>query len=68
MPKLTTGAIRLPTSQDGNLEMEHGGFWAGYRSYIIRVPARRVTAIVLMNSAYDEVGVIAHQMIDVAGR
>ncbi len=72
-----TGILKRPTSYgfgwfitslDGNLEMEHGGFWSGYRSYIIRVPARRLTAVVLMNSAYDEVGAIAHQMIDAAGR
>ena len=55
------------TSLDNTLEVEHGGFWSGYRSYIIRIPPLRLTAIVLMNSADDRVGAIAHEMIDAAG-
>jgi CubicO group peptidase (beta-lactamase class C family) len=54
------------TSFDQTLEVEHGGFWSGYRSYIIRIPPRRLTAILLMNSADDQIGAIAHQMIDTA--
>ncbi len=55
------------TSFNGTLETEHGGFWSGYRSYIIRIPPRRTTAIVLMNSADDEVGLLAHQLIEAVG-
>lgn len=71
-----TGMLKRPTSYGfgwfittlkGNKELEHGGFWSGYRSYIIRVPAQRTTAIVLMNSAYDPVRQIAQGMIDLAG-
>jgi CubicO group peptidase (beta-lactamase class C family) len=71
-----TGILKRPTSygfgwyitsEKGTLEVEHGGFWSGYRTYIVRIPPRRLTAIVLMNSADDQVGVIAHQMIDAAG-
>ncbi|HEY7336482.1 MAG TPA: hypothetical protein VH639_16435 [Bryobacteraceae bacterium] len=46
------------TSFDGTLEVEHGEFWSGYRSYIVRIPPRRLNAIVLMNSAGDRVGAI----------
>jgi CubicO group peptidase (beta-lactamase class C family) len=72
-----TGFLKRPTSYgfgwfitslDGNLEVEHAGNWSGYRSYIIRVPSRRLTAIVLMNSAYDQVREIAQGIIDIAGR
>jgi CubicO group peptidase (beta-lactamase class C family) len=72
-----TGILKRPTSygfgwfitpENGTLEVEHGGFWSGYRSYILRIPPRRLTAIVLMNSADDQVGLIAHQIIDAAGR
>lgn len=70
-----TAILKRPTSygfgwfitENGTLELEHGGFWSGYRSYIVRIPPRRLTAIVLMNSANDQVGLIAYQMIDVAG-
>lgn len=72
-----TAILKRPTSygfgwfitpENGALEVEHGGFWSGYRSYIVRIPPHRLTAIVLMNSADDQVGLIAHQMIDAAGR
>ena len=71
-----TGILKRPTSYgfgwflmslNGTAEMEHGGFWSGYRSYIIREPARRITAIVLMNSADDDVRLIAQGLIDAAG-
>ena len=52
------------TSFGETLEVEHGGFWSGYRSYIIRQPSRRLTVIVLMNSADDQIGPIAHGLID----
>ncbi len=70
-----TAILKRPTSYgfgwfisfpSGTLELEHGGFWSGYRSYIIRIPARRLTAIVLMNSADDQIGLLAHEMMDVA--
>jgi CubicO group peptidase (beta-lactamase class C family) len=57
-----TGILKRPTSygfgwfitpENGTLELEHGGFWSGYRSYIVRIPPRRLTAIVLLNSADD---------------
>lgn len=54
------------TSFGETLEVEHGGFWSGYRSYIIRQPSRRLTAIVLMNSADDQIGAVAHELIDIA--
>jgi CubicO group peptidase (beta-lactamase class C family) len=72
-----TSILKRPTSygfgwfitpENGMLEVEHGGFWSGYRSYIVRIPPRHVTAIVLLNSADDQVGLIAHQMIDAVGR
>jgi CubicO group peptidase (beta-lactamase class C family) len=70
-----TSILRRPTSYGfgwfitsfgGTPEVEHGGSWSGYRSYIIREPSRRITAIILMNSADDQVGAIAHETIDVA--
>lgn len=55
------------TSFNDTLEVEHGGFWSGYRSYIIRLPGRHLTAIILMNSNDDNIGSTAHQMVDAAG-
>ncbi len=37
------------TSWDGSEELFHSGSWSGYRSYVVRVPSRRISAIVLMN-------------------
>jgi len=71
-----TGILKRPTSYgfgwfitsfDNTLEVEHGGFWSGYRSYIVRIPPRHLTAIILMNSNDDNIGGVAHQMIDAAG-
>ncbi len=51
-----TGILKRPTSygfgwfltpENGTLEVEHGGFWSGYRSYIVPIPTRRLTAVVL---------------------
>src|SRR5579863_5098916 len=47
--------------------LEHGGDWSGYRTHIIRVPSRQVTAIVLTNSSNNDVGEIAHRIIEIAG-
>lgn len=46
--------------------LEHGGDWSGYRTHIIRVPSRHVTAIVLTNSSNGDVVRIAHRMIEIA--
>jgi CubicO group peptidase (beta-lactamase class C family) len=54
-------------SLDGNQTIEHGGAWSGYRTYILRVPSRRVTAIVLTNSANEEVPEIAQQLVEIVG-
>jgi hypothetical protein len=32
----------------------------------VRIPPRHLTAIILMNSADDNIGAVAHQMIDAA--
>jgi CubicO group peptidase (beta-lactamase class C family) len=53
-------------SFDGDPTVEHGGGWSGYRTYILRVPKRRLTAIVLTNSSNNEVGSLAHRMIETA--
>jgi CubicO group peptidase (beta-lactamase class C family) len=55
------------SSGNGGAVLEHGGDWAGYRTHIIRVPSRQVTAIVLTNSSNDDVAQIAHKMIEIAG-
>ena len=54
------------SSQNSATVVEHGGVWSGYRTHIIRVPARQLTAIVLTNSSNDDVGQIAHRMIEIA--
>jgi hypothetical protein len=46
--------------------LEHGGDWSGYRTHMIRVPSRAVTAIVLTNSSNNDVARIAHRMIEIA--
>jgi CubicO group peptidase (beta-lactamase class C family) len=55
-------------SLDGNQTIEHGGAWSGYRTYILRVPSRRVTAIVLTNSSNDEASEIAQGMVEITIR
>ena len=54
------------SSEKGALVLEHGGEWSGYRTHIIRVPSRRITAIVLTNSSNQHVTSLAHQMIEIA--
>ena len=55
------------SSKNGAAVVEHGGEWSGYRTYIIRVPSRQVTAIVLTNSSNNDVARIAHRMIEITG-
>jgi CubicO group peptidase (beta-lactamase class C family) len=50
----------------GEKTVEHSGGWSGYGTHILRVPSRRVTAIVLMNSQNDDAPLIAQQMIEIA--
>jgi CubicO group peptidase (beta-lactamase class C family) len=50
------------SSLRGEKDIEHAGGWAGYETYILRVPSRRVTAIVLTNASNDDVPDIATQM------
>jgi CubicO group peptidase (beta-lactamase class C family) len=54
------------SSLHGEKDVEHPGGWAGYDTYIVRVPSRRVTSIVLTNSSNDDVGEIAQQMAEMA--
>lgn len=54
------------SSLRGEKDVEHPGGWAGYGTYIVRVPSRRVTAIVLTNSSNDDVDEIAQQMAEIA--
>lgn len=53
-------------SIDGVPTEEHGGGWSGYRTYILRVPKRHVTAVVLTNSSNNEAGSLAHRMVETA--
>ena len=55
------------SSASGATVLEHGGEWSGYRTHIIRVPSRQVTAIVLTNSSNNDVGRIAHKIIEIVG-
>jgi D-alanyl-D-alanine carboxypeptidase len=54
------------SSENGVRVLEHGGDWSGYRTHIIRIPGRRLTAVVLSNSSNNDVGKIAHGMIAIA--
>jgi CubicO group peptidase (beta-lactamase class C family) len=56
------------SSLRGEKTVEHNGGWSGYATYILRVPSRRLTAIVLMNSLNDDVPQIAQEMIEIAMR
>lgn len=53
--------------ENDTVVLEHGGDWSGYRTHIVRMPSRRVTAIVLTNSSNNDVARIAHRMIEIAG-
>lgn len=54
------------SSLEGEKDVEHAGGWAGYVTYILRVPSRRVTAIVLTNASNEDVPDIATQMAELA--
>jgi CubicO group peptidase (beta-lactamase class C family) len=55
------------SSENEAVVLEHGGDWSGYRTHIIRVPSRHVTALVLTNSSNNDVARIAHRIIEIAG-
>ncbi len=54
------------SSVQGEKDVEHPGGWAGYATYILRVPSRRVTAIVLTNASNDDVPDLARQMVEIS--
>jgi CubicO group peptidase (beta-lactamase class C family) len=56
------------SSLHGEKVVEHSGGWSGYATHILRVPGRRVTAIVLTNSSNDDVPDIAWEMAEIATR
>lgn len=71
--QLTTDLLSRPSSYgfgwvisslDGEKDVEHAGGWAGYVTYILRVPDRHVTAIVLTNASNEDVPDIATQMAE----
>jgi len=56
------------SSLHGEKVVEHSGGWSGYATHILRVPGRRVTAIVLTNSSNDDVPDIAWEMAEIGTR
>jgi CubicO group peptidase (beta-lactamase class C family) len=56
------------SSLHGEKVVEHSGGWSGYATHILRVPSRRVTAIVLTNSSNDDVPDVAWEMAENAMR
>lgn len=56
------------SSLDGDKVVEHSGRGIGYSSYIMRVPSRGLTAILLSNSFNADSPEIARQMIEIARR
>jgi len=73
--QLTTDLLERPSSYGfgwvistlhGEKDLEHPGGWAGYFTYILRVPSRRLTAIVLTNASNNDVQDIATQMAELA--
>jgi CubicO group peptidase (beta-lactamase class C family) len=56
------------SSLHGEKVVEHSGGWSGYANHILRVPSRRMTAIVLTNSSNDDVPDIAWEMAENAMR
>jgi len=56
------------SSLRGEKVVEHSGGWAGYATHILRMPSRQITAIVLTNSANEDVSDIARQMTEIAVR
>jgi len=55
---LVVGAYR------GARTVSHGGGWAGYRSFLLRLPDERFTVICLANLATMEPWKLAHQVVD----
>jgi len=53
---------------DGDKVVEHTGRSLGYSAYIMRVPSRRVTAILLSNFVNVDLLKIAPQMIEIASK
>jgi CubicO group peptidase (beta-lactamase class C family) len=73
--EIVTGVLPRPSSYGfgwfisslhGAKDVEHPGGWSGYVTYILRVPSRRVTAIVLSNSSNEDVPGIAAEMAEMA--
>jgi CubicO group peptidase (beta-lactamase class C family) len=73
--EVTTDLLNRPSSYgfgwvisslNGEKDVEHAGGWAGYTNYILRIPGRRITAIVLANASNDDVQDIATQMAEIA--
>ncbi len=56
------------SSLRGEKDVEHSGGWSGYATHILRVPSRRITAIILTNSSNDDVPEIAQEMAEIAMR
>lgn len=56
------------SSIHGQKVFEHSGGWSGYATHILRVPGRRVTAIVLTNSSNEDVPDIAWEMAEIGMR
>lgn len=56
------------SSMHGRKVFEHSGGWSGYATHILRVPGRRVTAIVLTNSSNEDVPDIAWDMAEIGMR
>ena len=54
------------SSLKGEKDEEHPGGWSGYVTYILRVPSRRLTAIVLSNSSNGDVPEIEQEMVEMA--
>jgi CubicO group peptidase (beta-lactamase class C family) len=52
------------SSMHGEKVVEHSGGWSGYATQILRVPGRRVTAIVLTNASNEDVPDIAWDMAE----
>lgn len=73
--EITTDILSRPSSYGfgwfisslkGEKDVEHPGGWSGYVTYILRVPRRRLTAIVLSNSSNGDVPEIAQEMVEMA--
>ena len=73
--EITTDLLTRPSSYGfgwfisslhGEKDEEHPGGWAGYDTYILRVPSRRVTAVVLTNSSNDDADEIAQEMAEIS--